>query len=141
MQRMRRPRDRTGGLYQPGFTAEELRSLAVSRERPLLDDEVDLLRLLIRRMVGDEAEVEESIDIEAIGRLVDRLGRLLRTRKHVVLDSTRNQSDIELMLKASESALSDWTDELRERRTRSVSVAKEPVETPETTPSMSKEIA
>ena len=142
MQRVRRPRDRTGGLYQPGFTEEELRSLSLSNGRPLLDDEIDLLRLLIRRVVSDGSSDEESIDVEAIGRLIDRLGRLLRTRQQVASTSGQGQSDVQMILNAFEKVQSDWSSELRGTRTTGdVLVTREPTETRESTVSTTKEIA
>ena len=116
MERTRRSRDRAGGLYHPAFSQEELRALTVSNGRPVLDDEIDLLRLLIRRLVGDDATGQEPVDIEAVGRLIDRLGRLLRTRQHVVSSTNQSGSDIQTIFKTFEDVQRDWSSELRGTR-------------------------
>lgn len=129
MERTRRSRDRAGGLYHPGFSQEELRALTLSNGRPIPDDEIDLLRLLIRRLVSDDSSNEESIDIEAVGRLIDRLGRLLRTRQHVAASANQGGSDIRMILKSFEDVQRDWSNELR--GTRDIRVVPNASEQPE----------
>ena len=80
---------RRTSLYWDGFTAEELSALERAgfqvkpgRVSSELDDEAQVLRILIRRLLRDESgrNGEGAIDHDAIGRTIDRLARLIRTR-------------------------------------------------------------
>lgn len=78
---------RADGLYRDKFSAGERRALAragVAPENaaPQVDGEIELLRILIRRLLGPAQVV--AADNEAIGRMVDRIGRLLRTRQALI---------------------------------------------------------
>ncbi len=70
---------REGGLYAPTLTAAERAALDAAAGRPLLEDEVALVRVLIRRAL----EEADQIDVRLVGRLIDTLCRLLRTREAV----------------------------------------------------------
>jgi hypothetical protein len=67
------------GLYRDRFTDEErqrLREAGRAGAADSVDEEIELLRVLIRRAM----EAPEP-DAESVGRLVDRLGSLYRTRR------------------------------------------------------------
>jgi hypothetical protein len=84
----RRRRTVARPLYWSEFTDDERCALAEAGIEPapdgggILEDEAAVLRILIRRAlaVADPA-APPNAHVETIGRLVDRLGRLLRTRR------------------------------------------------------------
>jgi hypothetical protein len=67
--------ERQDWLYRTTFTDAELRALAEANAAPPLAPEAELLRVLIMREQG-----RERPDAERIGRLVDRLTRLVRAQ-------------------------------------------------------------
>ncbi|MGH2461090.1 MAG: hypothetical protein ACRDIY_19710 [Chloroflexota bacterium] len=64
-------------LYHGLFSAEERAALEGAAEGNDLDQEVDLLRVLIRRGVA------EGVDLETLSRSLGRLAQMLRVR-HVI---------------------------------------------------------
>ena len=65
-----------GEIYRRTFTAAERRALEGAAEAAPLDPEAELLRVLIMRELG-----RERSDDERVGRLVDRLVRLVRAQR------------------------------------------------------------
>jgi len=70
---------RDGGLYAPTLTAAARSALDAAAGRPLLEDEVALVRVLIRRAL----EEADQVDVRRVGRFIDTLCRLPRTREAV----------------------------------------------------------
>lgn len=62
-------------LYRHLFTPEERAALGEAAETNDLEQEVDLLRVLIRRAVAD------GTDLETVSRSLGRLGQLLRVQR------------------------------------------------------------
>ena len=72
-----RPRSEVRQLYHGLFSSEERAALEGAAEGNDLDQEVDLLRVLIRRGVAD------GVDLETLSRSLGRLAQMLRVR-HVI---------------------------------------------------------
>ena len=64
-------------LYESLFTAEERAALKEAVEENDLDQEVELLRVLIRRGVAD------GVDLETLSRALGRLAHMMRVQ-HVI---------------------------------------------------------
>jgi hypothetical protein len=74
-------------LYQDLFTPEEQAALAGAVESDDLEQELGLLRVLIRRGVAD------GVDLETLSRSIARLAQAARVQHVVRGQSTRNLDD------------------------------------------------
>ncbi len=81
-------------LYESLFSAEERAALKEAVEGNDLQQEVELLRVLIRRGVA------EGLDLETLSRAMGRLGQLLRVQ-HVIAGQAAKSLD-EALAKALE---------------------------------------
>ena len=97
----RRKRVRAEGFYADKFTEQERQLLAGAADGELVD-EAQLLRVLIRRLI--ETPLTGEPDPEAIGRLVDRLGRLVRARR-AAAGREDGHLEAELMARLGDKAL------------------------------------
>ena len=110
-----RPRRRSAArrhFYWDRFTEAE-RGLVAGAGHPMdtapgtLDEEIELLRVLIHRVL--EERREGPADPEAAGRLVDRLGRLYRTRA-ALTGGGGAAAEVELIARAADRALAEGRD-------------------------------
>ena len=88
---------RAASLYTDLCTAEEIASLADAAARDALDDELDLLRVMIRRVAAADGG-----NLEAVSRAIERLARTMQIQRKLRGDA----------LKGLELALAQVVDEL-----------------------------
>ncbi len=81
-----RARSEVRRLYHGLFTREERAALEDAAEGNDLDQEVELLRVLIRRGVA------EGVDLETLSRSMGRLAQMLRVR-HVIRGNAAKSLD------------------------------------------------
>lgn len=107
----------TGSFYARSFTAEELAALASKADADDLGDEIDLLRILIRRkMAGAKSDAEADggaeddgkvkVDAESIRRFVSTLCQAVRIRYSLSGKGTRTLEE------AAETVLAEIVGEL-----------------------------
>ena len=82
---MTRKRQRPKSLYADLFTEHELAALERTADNPLLQDEIGLLRMLIRRLAGQMLNAEDderapADKIKAVKDLTDILLNALKAR-------------------------------------------------------------
>ena len=75
---------RTEGFYAELFTPEELADLTQAVAEPSLEDEIDLLRVAIRRGAAADAS------LETISRSVQRLAQALKVERELRGQGIRN---------------------------------------------------
>lgn len=80
-----------GRFYAPALTDDERAALEVAAGRPLLDEEIDVLRVLIRRTLDPDGGAP---NIVLAGRLIETLGRLLRARQIVTGSRRESPADV-----------------------------------------------
>src|SRR4051794_20798696 len=108
----RRRRGPRGHFYWDRYTEAE-RRLVEQTGHPMdtapgtLDEEIELLRVLIRRVL--EERPDGPADPEAASRLVDRLGRLHRTRRALGV-SDADAAAAALTARGADRALRDARD-------------------------------
>ncbi|HEV8638720.1 MAG TPA: hypothetical protein VG370_31295 [Chloroflexota bacterium] len=99
-------RRRPEGIYRETFTAQERRALEQTAEEVPLEAEAELLRVLIMRELR-----KERPDDERVGRMVDRIVRVVRAQR----SGGRAEAEAEAWVNNMSTWLAEVAQELRAR--------------------------
>ena len=100
-------------MYRTQFTEEELAALERARERAALEDESELLRVLILRLISAEADEptteppKPKLDYRSIGLLVEKLRAVAQARRALGQGAGDDETLRAMLERAGQAVLDD----------------------------------